>query len=70
MPRPPRTAEMTCPTCHTPVQASFTWCPTCGAALKPQPCVYCGQILAPEDKNCSACGAPRARSRAGSANSV
>ncbi len=54
-------AQTLCPTCRTPVQSSFAWCPTCGAALKPQPCAYCGQTLSPEDTACPACGAPRAR---------
>ncbi len=57
-------AQMTCPTCKTPVQASFTWCPTCGSALKPLPCEYCGHILSPEEKTCPACGAPRPRAGA------
>ena len=48
-----------CPACNTPVQGNFTWCPSCGAALKAQPCAYCEQTLVPSDKLCSACGAPR-----------
>lgn len=60
-------AQMTCSVCHTPVQADFTWCPACGGALKSQPCAYCGHMLAPEEKNCSACGAPRQRVRTGQA---
>ncbi len=54
-------AQAYCPSCRTPVQSSFTWCPTCGAALKSQPCVYCGHSLSPEDAACPACGAPRPR---------
>ncbi|RME90165.1 MAG: hypothetical protein D6770_03055 [Anaerolineae bacterium] len=57
-------APLTCPTCKTPVQASFSWCPTCGSALKPQPCAYCGHILSPEETTCPACGAPRPRAGA------
>ncbi|MBT3188008.1 MAG: hypothetical protein HN736_10955 [Anaerolineae bacterium] len=59
--RPSRVAEQrfSCQACNTSVQSSFTWCPSCGAALKAQPCAYCGQTLAPSDKTCSACGAPR-----------
>ena len=38
--------------------------PTAGAAIKPQPCIYCGQILPPgysDTTACPSCGAPRAR---------
>ena len=48
-----------CSTCNTHVQDNFVWCPSCGAALKDQPCTYCGQPLSPQDKTCSACGAPQ-----------
>ncbi len=53
-----------CPTCGAKVDSSFAWCPSCGAALRPEPCTYCGQMLAPGDTACSSCGAPRARKAA------
>ena len=61
-PLQPLVAEkLTCPSCSAEVDVRFSWCPSCGAALKPQPCVYCEVTLSPEDTACPACGAPRAR---------
>ena len=51
-------AQLTCPNCNAIVHPGFTWCPTCSMALKPQPCAYCGQLIAPNEKKCSGCGAP------------
>ena len=52
------TQAVICSACHASVSPSFTWCPHCGQALKPHPCVYCGQILEINDRNCLHCGAP------------
>ncbi len=51
--------QITCPNCSSSIKDDYSWCPVCGAALRSQPCVYCGQILSPKDKNCQHCGAPR-----------
>ena len=51
--------QITCPNCFSSIKDDYSWCPVCGAALRSQPCVYCGQILSPKDKNCQHCGAPR-----------
>ncbi len=60
---PPAAPKIACPTCGTQVDARFSWCPSCGSALKAQTCEFCGQTLAPEDASCPSCGAPRSRRR-------
>jgi RNA polymerase subunit RPABC4/transcription elongation factor Spt4 len=59
--RPPDAAQAACPQCGAGTRAEFTWCPRCGAALKPHPCAHCGQLIAPGQAFCSACGAPERR---------
>jgi predicted amidophosphoribosyltransferase len=61
LPTSPEPVKMACPVCGTQVEAHFSWCPSCGSALKTQPCEYCGQPLAPQDTTCPACGAPRSQ---------
>jgi predicted amidophosphoribosyltransferase len=51
--------RITCPNCSSLIAPGYSWCPDCGTALRPQPCNYCGQTLAPKDKHCQHCGAPR-----------
>jgi RNA polymerase subunit RPABC4/transcription elongation factor Spt4 len=47
-----------CPSCRAFVPARYTWCPECGAALKPRACTYCGQLLGAQGGACPHCGAP------------
>lgn len=44
-----------CPSCHAEVPAKFTFCPHCGAALKPT-CPQCGKAVEPGWANCPNCG--------------
>jgi hypothetical protein len=45
-----------CPSCRADVPAKFTFCPHCGAALKPT-CPQCGKAVEPGWANCPNCGA-------------
>jgi len=44
-----------CPGCGTKVNAKFSFCPSCGAAVKPR-CPQCGQPVEPAWSNCGHCG--------------
>ncbi|MFZ0640325.1 MAG: zinc ribbon domain-containing protein [Candidatus Acidiferrales bacterium] len=44
-----------CPSCHSPVLAKFTFCPNCGASVRPV-CPQCGKTLDPAWTNCGYCG--------------
>ncbi len=44
-----------CPSCRAEVPAKFTFCPHCGAALKPT-CPQCGKAVEPGWANCPSCG--------------
>jgi hypothetical protein len=46
---------VTCPACQTQVLSKFTFCPSCGASLKPR-CPNCGQAAELTWKNCGFCG--------------
>ena len=46
---------VTCPSCQTQVLSKFTFCPNCGASLKPR-CPNCGQPAELAWKNCGFCG--------------
>jgi len=45
-----------CPRCSTSVQGGFTFCPACGALLKPS-CPACHQAVEPGWVHCPKCGA-------------
>lgn len=45
-----------CPACHTSVLAKFTFCPKCGASVRPS-CSQCGRIIEHGWANCAYCGA-------------
>ena len=44
-----------CPACHNFVLAKFTFCPYCGASVRPS-CPQCGKTLEPGWVNCGYCG--------------
>jgi len=44
-----------CPKCKTSVPAKFTFCPHCGAALRPC-CPQCGKAIEHGWQNCAYCG--------------
>ncbi len=44
-----------CPSCHKSVLAKFTFCPYCGASVRPV-CPQCGKTLDPAWTNCGYCG--------------
>ncbi|MGB6482985.1 MAG: zinc ribbon domain-containing protein [Candidatus Acidiferrales bacterium] len=44
-----------CPSCHHPVLAKFTFCPYCGASVRPV-CPQCGRNIEPGWTNCGYCG--------------
>jgi hypothetical protein len=45
-----------CPACHNFVLAKFTFCPHCGASVRPS-CPQCGKSIEPGWVNCGYCGA-------------
>ena len=45
-----------CPACHNLVLAKFTFCPYCGASVRPA-CPQCGKNIEPGWVNCGYCGA-------------
>jgi RNA polymerase subunit RPABC4/transcription elongation factor Spt4 len=51
-------ARPACPVCRAQVREEFSWCPGCGAALKPHACAYCKALVLPGERACPACGAP------------
>lgn len=44
-----------CPSCHNLVPSKFTFCPTCGNALRPH-CPQCGKPVERAWTNCGYCG--------------
>jgi predicted amidophosphoribosyltransferase len=50
--------QVTCVRCHARVDASYEWCPHCGASLRATPCAYCGRRVAAGLGSCPSCGAP------------
>lgn len=44
-----------CPQCHTPVQATFNYCPTCNTKLHPH-CAQCQRMVRLTDTFCPYCG--------------
>jgi len=50
-------AAVSCPECHSPVEANARFCPHCGhQQVVFQQCAKCGKNLAPGAKFCSRCG--------------
>lgn len=45
-----------CPSCTTPVKASFIFCPNCGTSMQPT-CPQCGKGVDPAWSHCPHCGA-------------
>ncbi len=63
--RGPRDAQSPCPRCGGPLprRRAATYCPHCGAAIRPVPCAECGSEVEPGWKFCVACGLPRSAPR-------
>ncbi len=52
------TEQTRCPDCGWYITGDFSWCPQCGARLKPYHCEYCQGTVPKNFSECPRCGAP------------
>ena len=55
---PDTSEEAHCQECGWGITGGFSWCPQCGARLKPYRCEYCRGMTPRDAQECPHCGAP------------
>lgn len=55
--------QVSCPSCHRPIESDFVMCPFCHTKLK-QSCPNCRRLLSPSWRGCPYCGTRIAESTA------